>query len=79
MFKRAKRISDLWIIVTPPPLPVARGICIIEYQFGTMSAITFESFEDLNYVSDIGVISSWLSSMWSTMASILFFPGMIEH
>ena len=61
------------------PLPVVRGVCIMEYPFGTMSVITLESLEDLNYVSDIAIILSWLSSMWSAVASVLFCSSTIEH
>ena len=38
----------------------------------SMSTTTLKSLEDFNHVSDITIILSWLSSMWSAMASVLF-------
>ena len=54
-----RTISDVWIIATPPPLSIGRGVCLMQYPFGTMSVITLESREHFNHVWDIAIISSW--------------------
>ena len=58
-----KFIPDWWMTATPPPLPVGRGVCLIEYPFGTMSLSKLAELEGFSHVSHIAITSRWFSSV----------------